>query len=328
MPRKSHVIASVAIVLASLLALAVTVPNGGNGLAHAGENAGEGDRHGGGETDRAQDRGSLVLAGRLVRVSDGGAASCERTPAPTFDAAALDATIKRQVVHLARTAAELRGLDEIELPEDLQIKRSDETFAAALRDERAAFAERKEALASQIASLNQAKELEQREIEFTQAKEAALARQGALLQKELDNINDLINKGLAVSSQKLALEQDVMQSETNRLDIKLLMLKAQQEESKIERSITDLRNQWRNEALVEFNRTRQALAAMSQQAHAAASAASGANSAAQAGGSCNDTKESFYVIVRSSGGLLQAFPVVSKNEVQGERSAVLARSGP
>jgi hypothetical protein len=321
MPRKSHAITSVATVLASLLVLAVAVPRGGNGLAHAG------DRHESSETDRAQDRGSLVLAGRLVRVTDGDAASCQRTPAPTFDATALDAAIKTQVVHLARVAAELRGLDEIALPEELQIKQSDEAFATALHAERAAFAERKEALATQIEYLNQTKELEAREIEFTQAKEAALARQGALLQKELDNINGLMNKGLAVSGQKLTLEQEVMQTETNSLDIKLLILKAQQEVSKIERSITDLRNQWRNEALVEFNKTQQALAAMSQQAHAASISAGGANSAASAGGSCNDTKESFYVIVRSSG-LLQAFPVVAKNQAQGEENAVIARSGP
>ena len=133
---------------------------------------------------------------------------------------------------------------------------------AALHEERQAFAARREALASQIASLNQAKELGEREVEFSKAKETALARQGALLQKELDNINALMNKGLAVTSQKLALEQGVLQSETNRLDLKLSTLKAQQEVGKIERGIMDLVNQWRNEAVVEFNKTQATLATL------------------------------------------------------------------
>ena len=37
MSRKSQVITSVATVLASLLVLAVTMPKGGDGMAHAGE---------------------------------------------------------------------------------------------------------------------------------------------------------------------------------------------------------------------------------------------------------------------------------------------------
>jgi hypothetical protein len=225
-------------------------------------------------------------------------------------------------------SAELRDLEEIVLPKEVQSLQNDAQFAAALREEGVAFAERKEAMAAQIASLNQVKELEEREIEFTQAKEVALGRQGALLQKELDNINGLMSKGFATNSQKMGLEQNVMQTETNRLDLKLLILKAQQEVSKIERNITDLHNQWRNEARAEFSKTQQTLTALSQHAQAAPSAPSGADPAShpQAGDSCEDAKESFYVIVRGPGGLLQAFPVASKSEVQGEASAVISQN--
>lgn len=260
--------------------------------------------------DRTPDLRSQVLAGRLVRVVDGNATPCERGQTAA-DANVLHATIEAQLAHMARLAAEYRGLDEIAVPPELQSHQNDPQFVAALRDERMAFVERKEALASQITALNEAKDLEQREVEYTQAKEAAFARQDALLQKELSNVNGLMDKGLAVASQKLALEQSVLQSEANRLDLKLLILKAQQEVSKSERNITDLRSQWRSEALTEFNKAQQELNASSQQAQANG----GADPAStwKAGNSCEDSKESFYLIARGPGGILQAFPVAAKN---------------
>jgi hypothetical protein len=176
MPRKCHVVTSVAAVLATLAVLALAMPNERDGLAHAGENG----RHADDDSDRMQDHRSLVLSGQLVRIADVNSASCERKL--SVNATALGAEIKGQNVHLARMAAEFRGLEEIVLPEGLQSQQNDGPVAAALRDERVAFAARKEALTSQIASLNQAKELEEREIEFTQATETALGRQGALLQ--------------------------------------------------------------------------------------------------------------------------------------------------
>jgi len=327
MPRKSYMLTSVATVLASLLVLAAAMPNGRDGAAVAGEAPRFGDQHGKDDIDPR----SLVQAGRLVSVTDPNAASCHAATAAAPDPAAIEAALKGQIVHLARVAAELQGLEDIVLPEVLQNHQNDAAVAAALHDERQAFAARKEALASQVAPLNQAKELSEREVEFTKAKEAALARQGALLQKELETVNALMTKGLAVTSQRLALEQGVLQSETNRLDLKLLTLKAQQEVGKIERSITDLFSQWRNEAVAEFNKTQAALAALSQQAQAASSAASGADAASRRhpAGNCDDMKERLYVIVRGPGGVLQAFPVAAKQEMPGgEASAVMAQNRP
>jgi len=245
------------------------------------------------------------------------------------DTAALAAAIKEQIAHLARLSAELKGLDSMVLPQEAQGLQNDAQFASALREEQVAFAERKEAMASQIDSLNQARELEQREIEFSQAKEAGLGRQEALLQTELDNINRLISNGSATSPQKINTEQSVLQTETSRLDVKLVILKGQQEVSRIERSIADLHNQWRNETRAEYSKTKQALTALSQQARDASSVAHGADPAShQAGVSCADAKEAFYLIVRGEGGLLQAFPVAGKNAAQKEENAAVARSRP
>jgi hypothetical protein len=200
-----------------------------------------------------------------VRIADVNSASCERQLPAAIDLTVLDATIKAQIVHLARLDAEVHDREEIALPEGLQTQQNAGPVASALLDEHLAFAARKEALASQVASLNMDKALVEREIEFSKAKEVALERQSDLLQRELNNISGLLYKGLTLSANKLVLEQAVLQSETKRLDVKLSILKAQQEVNKIERNIAERRNQWRNEALAEFSKTQTTLAALSRQ---------------------------------------------------------------
>jgi len=58
-------------------------------------------------------------------------------------------------------------------------------------------------------------------------------------------IGGLASKGLATIPQRLALEQSVLQTEDSRLDLKLSLLKAQQELSRAVRNMTDLRRQAR-----------------------------------------------------------------------------------
>ena len=140
-----------------------------------------------------------------------------------------------------------------------------------------------------------------------------------MLQKELDNINSLVTRGMAVNSQKINLQQSVLQSETSILDIKLLALKAQQEVSKIARNVADLHNQWRNEALAEFNKSQQALANLAQQAQLAKASAGGANPPSP--NRCEEARELLYLIVRGSGGVLQAFPVAANDGAQRQASA-------
>jgi len=328
MPRKSRVIANVSSVLASLLILSVATPGGRGDLAHADEIA----RHEKDEAERAQDHRSLVLSGQLVRIADVNAASCERKPSAMVDFKALDAAMKVQVVHLARLEAELQSREQIALPGVLQSLQNAEPVASALRDEQLALTTRKDALTAQLASLNQDKTFAEREIELTTAKETSFERQEALAQKEFDKIGGLLNEGLVGNQQKLALQQNILLAEASRLDVKLAILRTQQEVSKIDHAISDLRNQWRNDSLAEFNKTRATLADLAQQAQAAANAAARADPASQgqAASNCGDATESFYVIVRGPGGAMQAFPVGSKTNkspTDGDVSAVTAQNG-
>ncbi len=285
MPRQASLIASVSTVLAATLLAS---------LAHASEAAQPLDH-------------SLALPGQLVRVADANAATCVKAPAPV-DLKALGDAIKAQIVHRARLEAELQGRGDIELPAPLQGQQGVEPIAGALRDEQAVFAARKDALSAQVASLTQDKGFSQREIELTTAKEAALARQEALAQKDLDKIGGLLSEGLVSGPQKLALEQNILQAEASRLDVKLATLRAQQEISKIDRNIVDIRNQWRNDSLAEFNKTQAALIDLAQQARAAEAAAA---TPAAAPAECGEAKDALYIILRGPGGAMQAFPVAA-----------------
>ena len=313
MIRKPHLNTSVATVLASLLILAAVMPDGPMVWPHAADTV----RHEDGGIDGTRDRGSLVLPGRLVRVAGTDGAACEGKPATEIDKTTLHAEVEADLAHLARVSAEMNGLEQITIPPELQGQRDDAQFAAALRQEQALFAERKDALNAQITSLNQAKELEERELEFTQKKQAALERQGALLEKELDTVNGLMSKGLTVNPQKLMLEESLVQNESNTLDLKLLVLKAQQEVSKADLGITELRNQWRSAAREELNKTKQRVMTLARQAQAL-SGATGPDSTAhaQAAAGCDDPNGSFYVILRGADGSLQAFPVAAKSEMK------------
>jgi hypothetical protein len=322
MPCKHAIITNVSTILTSLLLLAVAMPNAHDGAVHAAEIA----HHQNDDSEQARDS-SLVLPGQLVRIAEVNAASCESKP-QAVDLKALNAAIMAQIVHLARLEAGLQGQEEITLPGGLQSQQNAEPVADALRDEQLAFAARKEALASQVASLNQDKAFSEREIELTTAKETSLERQKTLTQKEFDKIGSLLNEGLVANQQKLTLQQNILQADANDLDVKLAVLRAQREVSKIDRNISDLRNQWRNDSLADFNKTRSILADLSQQAHVASSADPAAQGKTES--NCRETKESFYVIVRGPSGSMQAFPVAPKNSTSasdGQRIALAVPNG-
>jgi len=297
MSGKSYAIPCVAAIVACLAASAPAVSRAG-------------DTEAGVAATQRQD-GAPTLTGRLVRID--GDASCERPSSNAVDVNTLHTAIETQLAHLARLAAEYRGLDQITTPHEWQNQENDPQYAVALREEQDLFNERKAAMASQIDALSKGKELEEREVEYTKAKQTAVERQVGVLQKEFDNISGLVNRGMAVNSQKLGLEQSLLQSEGNLLDIKLLVLKAQQEVSRIDRNMADLRSQWRNEAVSEFNKGQQTLSTLLQQAQAATGATGGSDpTSLHDKARCDEARGASYLLVRGSNGVLQAFPVASR----------------
>jgi hypothetical protein len=303
MPLKLPLIANASTAFLLMMG-AVVMPLDRAGLAYADESA----RHQ--NPDDGRDRRGLVISGQLVRVADANATTCRGTQPPAVDLKALGDAIRDQIVHQARLEAELQGREEIVLQEPLQSQRNVDPVASALRDEQLVFAARKEALASQLATLNEDKTLAEQEIELTTAKQQSLLRQQTLAQDELNKINGLMKEGLANGGQKLALEQNILQAEAVRLDVQLAILKARQEVSKIDRNVVDVRNQWRNDSLADFNKTRSTIADLVRQARVAKAAI---DTPPTGEDKCGEAKQSTYIIVQGSGGLMQAFPVLQDN---------------
>lgn len=141
-----------------------------------------------------------------------------------------------------RLLAEARKAETISFSEDAR-RNPDEDTAQAMREEGALFAARRKAAKSQLDLLQQSRLLMEDELRTLGAKAVTQKRQQDLVRRELDNINSLVAKGLAVSPRQLAVEQNLAQSESQALDLILATARARQEISRIDRSIADLENQ-------------------------------------------------------------------------------------
>ena len=160
----------------------------------------------------------------------------------------------------ARLDAEVKYQDSIMLPPEVKSRLGEPDVARLVREEQSLFETRRNALASQVASLTESQGVLSKEIDSLHLKEVALARQVSLNQKELDQIAGLVTQGIAVVPRQLAIEQVVGQFESDRLDAVTARLRAQQDLSKAGRDILDLTNNRRSDALQEATEIRKQLA--------------------------------------------------------------------
>jgi polysaccharide export outer membrane protein/exopolysaccharide production protein ExoF len=137
----------------------------------------------------------------------------------------------------ARKAATLTFSDDV-------ARYADERLAEqGMREERALFVSRRVAVQSQLELLQQSKSLLEDELKTLAAKSVTQRKQNDLVRRELDNINSLLSKGLAVSPRQLAVEQNLAQIESQALDLMLATARAKQEIGRIDRNIADAQNQ-------------------------------------------------------------------------------------
>ncbi|CAN7256597.1 polysaccharide biosynthesis/export family protein [Bosea sp. LjRoot90] len=141
-----------------------------------------------------------------------------------------------------RLLAEARKAEAITFSDDLRRNLND-SAAQAMREESALFASHRKAARSQGDLLQQSRSLLEEELRTLGAKAVTQQRQQDLVRRELNNINSLISKGLAVSPRQLAVEQNLAQSESQALDLMLATARAKQEISRLDRTLSDLENQ-------------------------------------------------------------------------------------
>jgi protein involved in polysaccharide export with SLBB domain len=197
---------------------------------------------------------ALSIAGGVLRHPDLSAYELDRQmEIARGDLRALRAERIAMLGREARLEAEIRNSDTIDFPAELNVKSSGALEATqVVKREKLLLDARLQSLRSQIEALDQTENLLKREIEAQNEKRKSLDRQIALQKKELDNVNGLVAKGLVVSTRQLALDQIVSQFESNRSDLDLLILRAQQDLAKAAREKTDIQDRRRAEDLADL----------------------------------------------------------------------------
>jgi len=183
---------------------------------------------------------AVSLAGGLRR-ADAGQRFARDFINAKGDAVVYMADRARLLVKQARLRAEIANQDTIEMPKELQ----DKPEAKPLLDsETALMNTRKKRLTLQLQALADLKQLLQSEVETLAKKSETQTRQLQLATADRDKVEDLAEKGLALSARKMAAEQRAADTEATLLDIDTNSLKAKQDISKADQDEITLRNDW------------------------------------------------------------------------------------
>ena len=119
----------------------------------------------------------------------------------------------------------------------------------------ALFKSRQATLQARLVTLDETKRLFGVEIDTLKEKFQTLSRQATLNQTELDNISALMKKGLAIQPRKIALEENLEQLESTKLDYQLSLIRAEQGIATAERDKNDALNARKNDVLTELAET-------------------------------------------------------------------------
>ncbi len=155
------------------------------------------------------------------------------------DSSVLVAERNRLLVRRARLQAEIAGSAAIAMPGE--IKDMPEA-ADLLASETALMQTRDKRLKLQLTALADLKTLLRSEIESLAKKSETQSRQLKLVESDREKVYNLTEKGLTVSSRRLAIEQQVADLQAGLLDIDTATLKAKQDVSKASQDETDLKN--------------------------------------------------------------------------------------
>ncbi|GLI96178.1 sugar ABC transporter substrate-binding protein [Methylocystis echinoides] len=159
----------------------------------------------------------------------------------------------------ARLEAEISGADAITVGGELKAFAKKVDIDQAIRVEQLLFESHRKSVQAETSAIEQSISAFRNEIAALENKSKALDRQLELSRGELNLVNDLVARGLAISPRKLAAEQSQTAFESSRLDVQVALLRAQQSLTRAERDIIELKGKARREALTESAETRSKL---------------------------------------------------------------------
>jgi protein involved in polysaccharide export with SLBB domain len=154
----------------------------------------------------------------------------------------------------ARLEAELKGASTIEFPAQSG-NSQDSNYKLIVRQENSIFDARRKAFDTQLAALQQLREYLEKEVVSVEAQVKTGTRQMELIQKELQGVVTLVDKGYAVAQRQLLLERAMAQAEGDQLRLGSTVMRAKQEISRTDISILELKNRRDNDITVELRET-------------------------------------------------------------------------
>lgn len=200
--------------------------------------------------------GAVAIAGGPLRPADRGLDRFTREIISgegdlTQIAQEYEALLLRQ----ARLEAEIEARDSIRIPADLAGQATHPRVVRMLAAETLIFASRADAFRAQSQALGELKQFLAKEIESLDAQLGTVDTQAKLISKELNNVTSLVDKGMAVAPRQMALERSVAQITGDRLSMQTNKLRVQEEISKADIALLQLRNARTTEASTELRDT-------------------------------------------------------------------------
>lgn len=200
---------------------------------------------------------ALGLAGGMVRLEDAEPWSISRdTIAAAGEVRSVDLAMANLVAQRSRLQAESFGADTIEFSAELNDMLSSSLVSEIMQLEQGIFDARRHALKSQVDTLEAHKDLLRREIQSLLELEKVLAKQQASIEIETQSMRSLVERGLAAQSKELSLQREVDGFEADRIEIKSLVLRAQQDLMSTDLRIFDLRDKRSSEVAAQLQETR------------------------------------------------------------------------
>ncbi len=168
------------------------------------------------------------------------------------DSAVQVAERNRLLIRRARLQAEIAEKDDIAVPAELK---NAVDVQSLVESEKALMVSRDKRLKLQLTALAELKDLLQSEIESLGKKSATQNRQLTLVMEDKGRVDDLADKGLALSARLLSVEQRIADIQASVLDIDTASLKAKQDVSKANQDEITLRNDWNAQLAQELQNT-------------------------------------------------------------------------
>ena len=199
---------------------------------------------------------ALSIAGGVQRFSGQGLVRLERDAiSGRGELHLFSMQIRSLLARRARLRAEVKRSETIEFPPELRERQNDASVSLLMQQEQLIFEARRDAFTTQMYALEHLKSYLEKEAVSLNAQVAIEDTQLRLVNKELQSVSSLVDKGLAVVPRQLSLERTAAQIEGDRLRIGTSLLKAMQEISRTDITIIELRNKWNNDVSVELRET-------------------------------------------------------------------------